>query len=393
MVSVTAKPRVDWTGLAGGAVLAYAVFLIAMFVAHFWLRDPFGTPIANDFVDVYAAGKLAASGHAAFAYNWDIHRAAEMDAIGHGFPGYYGWHYPPPFLFVAVALCALPYFASFLFWIAATLPLYALAMSRIAQQRAAVLWALAFPAVLLNVYVGQNGFLTAALFGAMLLTLEEGPLLSGIFLGLLTYKPQFGVLIPIALLAGGYWRALLSASVTAALAIALSVFAFGTDAWIAFFHSIPHTTQMILAGGHAGWNKLQTVYGLTRWAGASDATAWGWQIAVAALMAVGLIVIWRSRMPFALKASALCAATLLATPYAYIYDFPLLAVAMAFLYRHRSFDTREAITLLIAAGLVAIFPWANAPVGLAATLLVASLVSRRGRKLLGAGGDVALQHA
>lgn len=392
MDSAPAKSRLDWTAMAAGVVLSYAVFLTAMFVGHFWLRDASGAPVANDFVDVFAAGKLAASGHAAWAYDWNIHRAAEVTAIGHDFSGYYGWHYPPPFLFIALALALLSYFTSFFFWMAITLPPFALVISRIAGNRDAILWALAFPAVLLNAYVGQNGFFTAALFGAMLLTLKDRPLLSGIFLGLLTYKPQFGILIPIALFAGGHWRALGSATLTATSIALLSLLAFGPEVWSAFFHSIPHTTQMILAGGHAGWNKLQTIYGFARWIGAGD-TAAGWgQIGVAALMALGLAVLWRSRMPFALKAAGLCAATLLATPYAYIYDFPLLALAIAFLYRHQTFDNREAATLLVAAMLIAIFPRADAPVGLAATLLVASLVSRRARKLIPTG-DVALQRA
>lgn len=386
------KPRWDWTAIAAGVVLSYAVFLAAMFVGHFWLWDVDGTPIANDFVDVFAAGKLAAAGNAATAYDWTIHRAVEVSVIGHNFSGYYGWHYPPPFLFIAVALSTLPYFASFFLWTAGTLAPFAFVVSRIAQKREAMLWALAFPAALLDIYVGQNGFFTAALFGAMLLTLKDRPLLAGVFVGLLTYKPQFGILIPIALLAGSHWRALASATFTAALIGALSLVAFGPETWAAFFHSIPHTTQVILAGGNAGWNKLQTVYGFTRWIGASNAMAWGWQIGTAALMALGVALMWRSRMPFALKAAGLCAATLLVTPYAYIYDFPLLAVAIAFLYRHRSFDTRETAILLFAAGLIAIFPWADAPVGLAASLLVASLVSRRARTLIQTG-DVALQHA
>jgi len=38
--------------------------------------------------------------------------------------------------------------------------------------------------------------------------MEGRPWVSGIFLGLLTYKPQLGVLFPLALLASRSWRAL-----------------------------------------------------------------------------------------------------------------------------------------------------------------------------------------
>ena len=65
--------------------------------------------------------------------------------------------------------------------------------------------AAAFPAVFINIGHGQNGFLTAALLGGALHWLDRKPWLAGILIGLLAYKPQFGVLIPIALLAGQRW--------------------------------------------------------------------------------------------------------------------------------------------------------------------------------------------
>src|SRR5690242_3826799 len=157
-----AKLRVDWTLVAAGVVAAYASFLVAMFIGHFWLRDAAGHVLANDFIAVFAAGKLALSGHAASAYDWTVHRAAETAIAGQNFHGYYGWHYPPPFLFIAAALSKAPYFVSFFVWIALTLPLYAFFVARIAERREAILWALAFPAVLLDIYVGQNGLFTAA---------------------------------------------------------------------------------------------------------------------------------------------------------------------------------------------------------------------------------------
>ena len=53
-----------------------------------------------------------------------------------------------------------------------------------------------------NVGHGQNGFLTAALLGGALHWLDRRPWLAGVLIGCLAYKPQFGVLIPVALLAG-----------------------------------------------------------------------------------------------------------------------------------------------------------------------------------------------
>jgi len=42
-------------------------------------------------------------------------------------------------------------------------------------------------------------------FGASLLLLERRPVLAGCFIGLLSFKPQCGLLLPVALLASSQW--------------------------------------------------------------------------------------------------------------------------------------------------------------------------------------------
>lgn len=99
--------------------LAYLVMLSGAWLQGQFLTDAENRPIANDFVDVYAAGRMALSGDAASAYDWPLHKAAEVRALGHDFSGYYGWHYPPPFLFVAAVLALLPYLGAVFVWLAA----------------------------------------------------------------------------------------------------------------------------------------------------------------------------------------------------------------------------------------------------------------------------------
>src|SRR5580692_10878880 len=82
-------------------VVAHAVYLATAYCDGLWLIAPDGTGVESDFVSVWAAGKLAIAGHAAAAYDWPAHKLAEESAVGHAFDGYFGWHYPPTFLFVA----------------------------------------------------------------------------------------------------------------------------------------------------------------------------------------------------------------------------------------------------------------------------------------------------
>jgi arabinofuranan 3-O-arabinosyltransferase len=361
-------------------VVAHAVYLATSYVQGIWIVTPNGGGDASDFVNVWAAGKLALAGHAAAVYDWPTHKLAEESAVGHPFDGYYGWHYPPTFLFAAVGLSLLPYATAYALWVFGTFPAYLAAIRAIIGNRAGYLLAAAFPPVLANFIVGQNGFVTAGLIGGALVLLERRPIAAGILLGLLTYKPHLGLLFPIALVAGGYWRAFVTAGVVAVLMAASSWLVFGSECWLAFFASIHHTSEAFLSEGWADWSKLQTAFGLTRTLGGSEALAWTMQ-AIVALTAAGVTAwLWRRRISYDLKAAALGIATLLATPYLYTYDLVVLAVPLAFLFRRggeHGFLTHEGTGIGLACFLLLIFPFVKAPVGFAAVLVVAVMILRR----------------
>jgi len=360
--------------------LAYLIILGGTYLKGEFLVDPQGRPIANDFVNVIAAGELARGGDPAAAYDWSAHKAAEVRVVGHDFADYYGWHYPPTFLFVAAALATLPYLAAALLWLVATASAYAATMAGILGGRTGLFVALGFPAALWNVTAGQNGFLTAALIGGALGLLERRPALAGICLGLLTYKPQFGLLFPLVLIADRRWRTIAVAAAVAIALAALSWFAFGSGSWEAFAHWLPVTGRVVLAEGRADWSRLQSLFGLVRAHGGSEQLAWTVQAIGSVGIAVAMIALWRSRAPFDLKAAALAAATLVATPYVYMYDLVVLAVAVAFLLRfalERGFAATDVAGLGGATALILTYPYVKTQVGLAAVLIVLALVAQR----------------
>ena len=199
--------------------------------------------------------------------------------------------------------------------------------------RTGVLFALGFPAAIWNVTAGQNGFLTAALIGGTLGLLERHPALAGICLGLLTYKPQFGLLFPIVLIADRRWLTIAVAALVALLLAALSWLAFGSASWAAFVHWAPISNRVLIDQGALDWYRLQSVFALVRAHGGSETLAWIVQGVLTLLLAVGLAWLWKSRVAFELKAAALAAGALLATPYLFMYDLVVLAVAVAFLLR------------------------------------------------------------
>lgn len=350
------------------------------YVQGMWIWEANGLGVPTDFVNVWAAGKLVLDGHPALAYDWDIQKQVELALLGQDFPGYFAWHYPPPFLFVAALLASLPYALAFSGWMVASLIPYLLVMRGIIGRPFGWMFALAFPMVFNNTLVGQNGFLTAALIGGTLYLLPVRPILAGVCLGFLTYKPQYGLLFPIVLIAAAQWRAFISAGVTAVVLAVVSWLAFGTESWQAFFHWLPTFSQAFLTEGKATWWKLQSIFSLVRYFGGSETLAWGFQWVLTAAVAVVLALMWRSRVPYTLKAAALAVGTLLTTPYLFMYDMMVLAIPVAFLVRiglRSGFPSWELPALGCGLALFLTFTFTGYPVGFLINLIVAGLVLRR----------------
>jgi hypothetical protein len=366
--------------VALGILLAYAAMLTIAFREHLWILDAAGHPVVNDFVVFWVAGHLALKGAVLAAYDAHREHAAELATIGHSFHQLLGWSYPPLFLFVVILPSHLPYVAAFIAWGVVTLILHASTVAAIAERRAAFLLACAVPWVLVELILGQNGFLISAVIGLALLHLEKRPILSGFLLGFLSCKPQFGVLFPLALAAGGYWRAFAWAIVGTLVLNGLAGAVFGFGTFGAFLHALSVQADNHLVRSDLGWNKLQSVYGVMRAHGTSSGAAWSMQAITSAAMTLAVVLRWRSRsVPFTLKAALLAAAIPLVTPYVLYYDAPILAIAAAFLYRHSPFDKVElavmgGATPFLFAPLTFLIPAAG---GLIATLAIAAIVARR----------------
>jgi arabinofuranan 3-O-arabinosyltransferase len=361
-------------------MVANLALLAWLYLSHQWILDAQGRGIPTDFLSVWSAGKLAFDGHPAQAWDWDIQKQVQVAMLGLDFDGNFAWHYPPPFLFVAALLARFPYAAALIGWAAASVVPYLLMMRAMVGRPFGLLLGAAFPVVLANTLLGQNGFLTASLIGGTLYLLPKRPILAGVCLGLLAYKPQYGLLFPFVLMAASQWTAFVSASAVTAVIAALSWFAFGTESWQAFFHWMPMFSKAFFTEGRTAWFKMQSVFGLVRFLGGSEPLAWTLQSFMSGTVAVSLVLMWRSQMRYALKAAALATGTLLLTPYLFLYDMMVLAIPAALLIRiglSDGFERYEIPALWCAALLLLGFPLVNAPVGLGSSLIVAALIARR----------------
>lgn len=347
--------------------------------------DAWGRPLGTDFTLLWSAGRMALEGSAAEVYDWALHHRAEQAAHGTEDVPFFGWHYPPFFLLVAAALATMPYLVALAVWQAATLAAALVVVWRILPGRDALLAALGFPAVFVCLAHGHNAFLTAALFGGGLVLFERRPVFAGVMFGCLAYKPQFGIILPLALAAGGYWRAIAGAGAALVGLAGLTTLAFGPDVWTAFLGSLDLTRRIVLEAGGTGWHKIQSVFAFVRLSGGSVELAYALQGVASALVVACTTWLWWIRAPFALRAAALMIGALLTTPYLLDYDLVLLGPAMALIASHgfahgfaRWEKTALAFAWMMPLATRQLASAAYIPGGLLAMALLFTLVARRG---------------
>ena len=379
-----------WTG---AILLGFAAGIAALWITAHGLNDYRGRPLGTDFSDVYAAGTLALAGAPEAAFDPQKQFRQEQKLFGDG-TLFYGWHYPPFFLIVAAALAHLPYLPALLLWQISTLAIYLGAMRMllrrgpvpaIASDRIWLLGALAFPAVFVNLIHGHNGFMTAALIATALAMLDTRPILSGILFGLLAYKPQFGLMIPLVLAVTARWKCFGAAAATVAVLTLAVTALFGEGIWPAFLSSTHFTREVVLEQGGTGFHKIQSVFAWARMWGGPVAIAYAAQAIVTLCVAAALAWLWRSGASAGSKGAALCIAVLLATPYSLDYDMMVLAPAIALLAADgiaRGFRPYERTALaalwfmpIVAREFAGI---THVPLGVPAMLAVFALALRRG---------------
>ncbi|HEY1928244.1 MAG TPA: glycosyltransferase family 87 protein [Caulobacteraceae bacterium] len=291
--------------------------------------DLVGRPIGTDFLSFYAASELVLSGHAAAAYSIPAHRAAETAVFGHtvGYPAFF---YPPLFLLICAPLAKLPYLGALFAWLGVTGAAYIATAREWVSKRSGLLAALAFPAVFANIGHGQNAFLSAALLGAGARWLDRRPVLAGVALGLLAYKPHLGLLLPVVLIIARRWTTIFSAAATVAAFACLSLLAFGVDAWTGFLDN-SHLARVVLETGVVGPDKMVSAFAAVRVLGGPAPLAYAAQAAVAVFVIVSLVRTRRMWVRHPSEPALLVMAALLGSPFLLDYDLVILALPLAWL--------------------------------------------------------------
>lgn len=370
--------------LYGGTICAFYVLVILSLTA---LSD---APARIDYIAFHTAGRMALAGDAAAAYVWE--RMLPLQAETLGVPAeslmFLGWVNPPHFFFAILPFSFLPYGWGWFAWVMATAALLALSIRAVMPDAPlpAAIAVFCTPAVLTCAGVGQNGMLTAALMAWTHALMDRRPVAAGIALGLLTYKPQFGLLIPLLLVATGRWRVAVSASVTALVAMAAAVLAFGPETFTGFLANVGLNNDRYLADPSAGMARIQSVYALVFQAGRNRTLAWAAHLVFAAGVAAIVLRLWvrRPEGPQEARAAAAIAAAFLMTPFTWVYDAPSIAIAALFLVRAGLRDgfmpwERTLIVLACVITQIVSFTGPHSAIVPAAWLVILALAWRRDR--------------
>lgn len=322
---------------AGGRVFAATLLLTAMFVFGlynlraekiFTLPATIEHATAADFSAYWRAGHMAREGDAALAYDAKEFRAGLPPPNERQL-----WLHPPHFLLVAAPLSFLPFPALKALWIALSVICLLLCARTTSPQTLFYLAVLLSPGAFASALVLQMGPMIAAGLASSLVLAKRRPIVAGVILALLTMKPQYGLMAPIFLAATRAWRAFAVAAIATILLSAISVFIFGVDPWLAFFHS---ATAGALAEHalalHRDMVSVQASFAKLHFAPPLRAAA---QLCATVVSAVAVYFAARrwprdAAIGFTLLVSAFAA------PSVWIYDWPLVAAGLFMLARAAS---------------------------------------------------------
>ena len=284
------------------SALAWILLLPYIMTAHGHL-DWSGHALGRDFVNYWSAGQMVREHQVAPIFDRDAFLAAERRLFDPRLPFHF-WSYPPVALFLVAPLGWLPYIPGLIIW---------------------------------------------SVFGVAVLVLwRRRPAAAGALLGLLIFKPQMALMLPLAVLAERRWTTMAAAAAVVLALLSLSVPVFGVQAWRGFLTGSLQTQQLMLTQGSGPFQwMMPTLLMSGRLLGLPTTVAMTAQAigAVAAMWAVWNG--WRSDADPEAKAALLMAATFLASPQAFNYDLIPAAFSALVLWRRDQSAIGQGVALMV----------------------------------------------
>jgi Glycosyltransferase family 87 len=365
-----------------GASLFLLLFIFKSREAYLALA-PGAHPKFGDFAALWSYGQPLAAHRGADLFRGDQLHDFQV-ALGMDPHHQAPFPYFPAFMFLFRPLALLSLAWSYLALSIGTLLLFAWVVAKtVSKAPWSILAVLTGPITVVGLACGQTGFLAAAFMTAGLRLMRSRPVLAGIAFGLLAFKPQLGLLVPVALLASGAWIPVIAASVTIAGLSAAASLCYGWQIWRdwlgqipaydTFFHKLTPTLPI-----------QPTVAGNLHLLGFTDMVANSAQ-AVAALVVIALVWQCYRTASGRIADAALIAGTFLVTPHAFIYDMPMVTAALCLFVEDRlrtdgRFHAVEFLVMII----TSVFPAVmfvlepHIPISTICLVMLLAMILRRG---------------
>ena len=287
-----------------------------------------GTPNTSpiDFHAFYVAAQLVWRGNIEQAYHVAYMARFFADHTGH--EAIIPWSYPVQYNLVVAPFSLLPPTPAYVAFITLTLAAYLATLRRLAGPNLTLVLLSTFPAVIITILSGQNGFLTGTLVGLACIGLLRSRGSAGLPLGLMVIKPHLVVGVALYTVAGRRWRTVIVAALVIAITSAVTTALLGTPIWAAFLGGLQET-RVYLEAGLYPLHRMVSPYAAIRSLGASASVAFILHTAAALFSLAVLLLAIRNKMSPTQQLGLAVVAGLLISPYAYDYDLPIYGLGLA----------------------------------------------------------------
>ncbi len=283
----------------------------------------------SDFGIFWAVTQLLHEGQAIKAYDATVVHQVTQQFMPSLKKGTFGWFYPPQYFIFLYPLGWFGYLWSYLLFEGASLWLAILGLRRILPDARWVLLILGFGGVAINLGYGQNAFQTLALLTWIIVLQEKAPVRAGILAGIMCYKPQLMLMIPVIFLQNSNWRAIASGMVTLICLVGLSLLLWDANLWLVWLHSMSVASQILAKGGQHYWSMVDSIYALVHRFGLSSPLSMAVQV-IQGLILFGITTrMTKYGTDVDLKNALWILTGLMITPYLIEYETAVLLLPLA----------------------------------------------------------------
>ena len=347
--------------------------------------------VSRDFANYWAGGHSLLDGSYGNLFHQDVYYAKLKSVFGDEYP-LHNWSYPPHLLLFLWPLGLLDYTTALLLFMAAGIALFVFAVvvfqrkSGETSTSVAVI-ASAIPFSMMAFAAAQNGFFTAALLLLGFSLAGTRSWLAAVAFAMLTVKPQLGLLIPLWMAFERNWGLIGKTALLSLVLVAASALLLGVEVWTDYLTSTLQYQTFVMSSWYGVFlSMMPTVFGAIRTLEYSADLAYLLQWPVS-LLSLGLVVflLIRSKREIT-RIYAICAGTLLVSPYAFNYDMGAIAIVAAVLVGSRQIPLGRFSRLTVAAvaalpALVLLFGVLDAPISPLLLLLSLALLIQDTRVL------------